>query len=168
MQIAAAKTSFHDLEASLIRSGMAASEIAEFFETVQSNDFTFDNSIRKWMPKLAICSDRADENDSPPIIHVGSQSSQSQLFGPKWTRKFGQEIRTPDPVLERNAAAGYLKALRDNAYYGYASTPVTFDCCTVDVSFERLIVSLKLPTAPERRVLAYFGYIQDIERRMAA
>ncbi|MTH94734.1 hypothetical protein [Roseibium sp. RKSG952] len=168
MQIATAKTLFQDLDVNLVDSGMSALEISEFLETVRCADFIFDDSLRKWMSKLTICSDNAREDEAPPIIHVGSQSSQRQLFGRNWIRNLGEGIRTPDPVLEKNSAIGYMKALHEGVYYGYASTPVSFDSASIDISFERLIVSLKLPTTPLRRVLAYFGSIQDIEKRLCA
>lgn len=157
---------FSEIDPAVIDAGLASGELSEFYETVRSNGFRINAETRKWFSKLTLCTDRTDGLTSPPIFYVGPESSQKVLFGSGWTTQLGTENRTPDPQLEINSATGYVKAIQDGVFYGYARTPVTFEGATIDVAFERLIVSLKTPADTGKQIIAYFGVIQDIENRM--
>ena len=77
----------------------------------------------------------------------------------------GQELRTPDPDLEYASAEGYRAALSGRPYYGYARTALHLEGGTIEIAFERLIMTLRPSAHSDRRFCAYFGVIQDLQQQ---
>lgn len=107
------------------------------------------------------------KNTPPPIFYVGSQSSQRRLFGDEWASpaNTSEALTTPDQELELDSVEGYRTALIGKPYYGYARTSVTMDERVFDVAFERLIVAIRPSRRSNYRFCAYFGVIQDFQRK---
>jgi hypothetical protein len=75
-------------------------------------------------------------------------------------------LRTPDPELEKASADAYKAALNLQPYYGYARTLISLDGETYEIAFERLIVGIRPAPAASYQICAYFGVIQDLQRRL--
>ena len=157
------RTVFTELGTEAIEKGLADPQLSAFYDSMMSSSGLVSEKLREHMPYLSLCSDKLDGFGPPPIFYVGRRSSQRTLFGEDWAMQQGEELRTPDPDLERASAEAYKSALEGNPYYGYARTTVDLGGSAVDIAFERLIVALRPSPKSDRRFCAYFGVIQDLQ-----
>ncbi|MBO6755381.1 MAG: hypothetical protein JJ902_03570 [Roseibium sp.] len=153
---------FTELGTQAIEKGLADPQLSAFYESMMSGFGLVSEKIREHMPYLSLCSDKLDGFGPPPIFYVGRRCSQRLLFGEDWAMQQGDELRTPDPELEYASAEGYRAALDGRPYYGYARTALHFKGTTVDIAYERLILTLRPSPNSTRRFCAYFGVIQDL------
>lgn len=159
---------FTEIGTDAIDRGLADPMLSEFFSAVMSSQAgTQALRLKSFLPYLSLCSDRVTDDGPPPIFYVGSQSSQRDLFGEGWAAPatVSKALTTPDPELEHAAADGYRSALNGKPYYGYARTPVSIDGNLVEVAFERLIVAIRPSAQSDYRFCAYFGVIQDLQKK---
>jgi hypothetical protein len=124
-------------------------------------------NLKPFLPFLSLCSDKMPIHAPPPIFYVGSESSQRLLFGDDWASPATTAVAltTPDRELELASTDGYRSALLGKPYYGYARTSVTIDSKVIDIAFERLIVAVRPSSQSSYRFCAYFGVIQDYQRK---
>lgn len=156
---------FTELGTSAIEKGLADPQLSAFFEAMMSSSGLVTENLREHMPYLSLCSDKMDGNGPPPIFYVGRRCSQRNLFGEDWAMQQGAELRTPDPELEYASAEGYRTALAGRPYYGYARTLLHLEGGTIEIAFERLIMTLRPSAHSTRRFCAYFGVIQDLQQQ---
>ncbi|WP_196223170.1 hypothetical protein [Roseibium sp. RKSG952] len=155
---------FTELGPKAIEKGIADPKLSLFYENMMSSSGIVTEKMRDFMPYLSLCSDKLENCGPPPIFYVGRRSSQRLLFGDDWAHQQGEALRTPDPELEFASADGYRAALAGKPYYGYARTTLHFQGASVDIAFERLILTLKPSPHSNRRFCTYFGVIQDLHR----
>ncbi|TWI92718.1 hypothetical protein JM93_00263 [Roseibium hamelinense] len=155
---------FTELGTQAIDKGLADPQLSAFYESMMSESGIVTEKLREHMPYLSLCSDQLEGFGPPPIFYVGRRSSQRLLFGDDWALQQGQALRTPDPDLEYASADGYRCALAGRPYYGYARTTIQFQGTSVDIAFERLILTLRPSQQSGRRFCAYFGVIQDLHQ----
>lgn len=155
---------FTELGTGAIEKGLADPQLSAFYEAMMSSSGLVTENLREHMPYLSLCSDKLEDLGPPPIFYVGRRSSQRSLFGDDWAMQQGEELRTPDPDLESASAEGYRKALAGIPYYGYARTSLSLEGQTMDIAFERLIMTLRPSASSDRRFCAYFGVIQDLHQ----
>lgn len=159
------KTIFTELGIEAIEKGLADPQLTAFYESMMATSGLVSEKLREHMPYLSLCSDKLEGNGPPPIFYVGRRSSQRVLFGEDWATQNSVELRTPDEDLEAASAYAYKLALTERPYYGYARTSVMLDGNLVDVAYERLIISLRPSPTSDRHFCAYFGVIQDLQKR---
>ncbi|MEE4013908.1 hypothetical protein V1T76_17710 [Roseibium sp. FZY0029] len=160
-------THFSELGIKAIEKGLADPAVSAFYDSIMSTDADqIQQSMKPFLPRLSLCSDKMPGNAPPPIFYVGKESGQRHLFGEDWanpaTPTFG--LRTPDPDLEHASADGYRKALEGTPYYGYAHTKIQVNGELFEVAFERLIVAVRPSLKSDLRFCAYLGVIQDLQR----
>jgi len=163
LKIVTPRPVFTELGTQTIEKGLADPLLSAFYESMMSSSGLVSEKLREHMPYLSLCSDKLVGNGPPPIFYVGRRSSQRHLFGDEWAQQKGQELTTPDPDLEFASADGYRAALSGRPYYGYARTTLYFEHSTIDIAFERLILTLRPSPNSDRRFCAYFGVIQDLQ-----
>ena len=146
---------FTELGTEAIEKGLADPQLSAFYEAMMSSSGLVTENLREHMPYLSLCSDKLENLGPPPIFYVGRRSSQRSLFGDEWAMQQGEELRTAD---------GYRKALAGVPYYGYARTSLNLEGRTMDIAFERLIMTLRPSANSDRRFCAYFGVIQDLHQ----
>lgn len=156
---------FTELGTEAIEKGLADPQLSAFYESMMSASGLVTEKLREHMPYLSLCSDKLEGIGPPPIFYVGRRSSQRSLFGEDWAMQQGDELRTPDPELESASAEGYRTALLGRPYYGYARTAVHLEGTTMDIAFERLILTIRPSESSDRRFCAYFGVIQDLQQQ---
>lgn len=156
---------FTELGTEAIDKGLADPQLSAFYESMMSSSGLVTENLREHMPYLSLCSDKLEGIGPPPIFYVGRRSSQRSLFGDEWAMQQGQELRTPDPDLEYASAEGYRAALSGRPYYGYARTALHLEGGTIEIAFERLIMTLRPSAQSDRRFCAYFGVIQDLQQQ---
>ncbi len=159
------RTVFTELGTEAIEKGLADPQLSAFYESMMSSSGLVSEKLREHMPYLSLCSDKLIGNEPPPIFYVGRRSSQRNLFGEDWALQQGEELRTPDPELEHASAEAYRAALEERPYYGYARTCIDFGGQSVDIAYERLVMALRPSPNSDRRFCAYFGVIQDLQKR---
>ncbi|MBL4891501.1 MAG: hypothetical protein JKX91_06705 [Rhizobiaceae bacterium] len=89
----------------------------EFAERVASHDnFIHADWYHDFFPVLSICRFDHVLDTPPPILLVGSQSSQTQIFGDDWCKNILITRQTPAEDLEESKATiiGYQNALKYN------------------------------------------------------
>ena len=162
---------FTELGTKVIEQGLADPRLSEFYEAIQSASHQASpGTLKPYINHLSLCSDKVSELAPPPIFYVGRDSSQRLLFGDKWaspeaTGGSATGLRTPDPELEKASANAYKAALNLKPYYGYARTHISLEGETYEIAFERLIVGIKPAPAATYQICAYYGVIQDLQRR---
>ncbi|WP_374628298.1 hypothetical protein [Pannonibacter indicus] len=154
---------FADLGSSAIERGLADPRLSQFYEDMRRAGSVAGPELQKHLPYLSLCALPDDSGTAPPIVYAGRLSSQVQLFGSVWSEQPGEALVTPDPELERAAAAGYLSALEAGTYYGYGRTGIRLGGRMHDVAYERLIMPLRPRPDSPVRMLAYFGVILALE-----
>lgn len=164
-------TAFSELGTKAIDQGLADAKLSAFYESIMSaSPAAINDALRPYVHLLSLCSDRVTEFAPPPIFYVGKDSSQRVLFGEDWAKPIlpvpQMGLRTPDPDLEQASADGYRAALSGNPYYGYARTLVTVDGEQSEIAFERLIVAFRPSEEADYSICAYFGVIQDLQRKI--
>ncbi|MBO0344633.1 hypothetical protein J0X15_05330 [Roseibium sp. CAU 1637] len=159
------KTVFTELGTKAIDKGLADPQLSAFYNSMMSTSGVVSEKLREHMPYLSLCSDKLEGFGPPPIFYVGRRCSQRTLFGDDWATQNKVELRTPDEELERASAEAYQSALAGLPYYGYARTTVLLGDKPVDIAYERLIISLRPSPQSDRRFCAYFGVIQDLQKR---
>lgn len=164
-------TAFTELGSKVIEDGLADPKLSEFYEAfMNAGDADVQTALKPHMQYLSLCSDKMTDLTPPPIFYVGKESSQRLLFGDDWASPSVPAavagLRTPDEELERASVYGYKVALNNSPYYGYARTQVTIGGEVCEVAFERLIVSFRPAPSANYQVCAYFGVIQDLQRKV--
>lgn len=108
----------------------------EFAEALaRYNNVIHDGWYQKFYPRLSICTFDQTLDIAPPILMVGSQSSQAQLFGEDWCNSVINTQQTPDKHLEESKAviSGYRDALLNGTSH--------LDFCTSTIDDQEQIVS---------------------------
>jgi hypothetical protein len=160
---------FTELGTKAIERGLADPVLSSFYDCFMSAQSGEQHlRLKPFLPFLSLCSDKMPRHVPPPIFYVGSECSQRQLFGDDWASPTATAaaLTTPDHDLEQASTAGYRSALLGKPYYGYARTPVTINNQVIDIAFERLIVAVRPSIQSNYRFCAYFGVIQDFQRRL--
>jgi hypothetical protein len=163
---------FTELGTKVIEQGLADPKLSEFYEAIQSaSHHATPSSLKPYINYLSLCSDKVSDMEPPPIFYVGLESSQRLLFGDQWATPQAScgpasGLRTPDPELEKASADAYKAALNLQPYYGYARTLISLNGETYEIAFERLIVGIRPAPTASYQICAYFGVIQDLQRRL--
>ncbi len=161
-------TVFTELGIKALEHGLADPMLSSFYESIMSaQGSSVQQGLKPFLPYLSLCSDKMNDFSPPPIFYVGQESGQRLLFGEDWASPSSPSValRTPDAELEMASAEGYRSALAGVPYYGYARTPVHVNGENFEVAFERLIVAVRPNPNSNYRICAYFGVIQDLQRK---
>jgi hypothetical protein len=164
-------STFTELGTKVIEQGLADPKLSEFYEAIQSASHqATPGTLKPYINYLSLCSDKVSDLAPPPIFYVGRKSSQRLLFGDQWATPEAvggpaSGLRTPDAELEEASADAYKAALNIRPYYGYARTLISLDGETYEIAFERLIVGIRPAPAASYQICAYYGVIQDLQRR---
>jgi len=111
----------YDEDIATLSRGMADPTLCRVYEAFQRTNGVLTKANEWALPHLSITTDEVKPDVVPPIIVVGSKTSQRMWFGQEWSDCPLTRHQFPlDLEMEMVSAPAYCKAASGTPYYGIA------------------------------------------------
>lgn len=153
----------YDEDVAILSRGLADSTLCRVFEAFQQTDGVLSKANKWALPHLSITTNQVKPEIVPPIIAVGSRTSQRMWFGQEWSDCPLKRHQFPlDHEMESVSAPAYCRAAGGLPYYGIATfdarrSPSLGDAART-LTIDRLVFPIKFQkTGPT--FCAYMGSV---------